>query len=178
LRLATEIALAAALGGAAFFAARGRDKIEIATERAAIATRRDPPAEATPSTPAAARRAGDQRAAAAHEVHIAPDEIKRVVVNATAVAMSAERGVVEDCLADVELAGELTLGFEIDVDATSTTVRTGHWRFVHVIEGQALPDAFGACAAHALGGALVIAARPHEPFPVYRGTVTLKYRVP
>ncbi len=93
-------------------------------------------------------------------------------------AVSGHPNGVMECLRGVELASAMRLRFAVDVEATPHLATTGAWRFVEIVDGQQLPEAFAACAARALGGNLRVTPPSGSTFPTFRGELTTLYRTP
>ena len=89
------------------------------------------------------------------------------------------RGVsVMDCLADVELAGDQKLRFAVRVTSQPAEALVEGWRFVEIVDGQALPEPFAACASAVVRPGLRVVGDPHAPFPAFEGELDILYRVP
>jgi hypothetical protein len=88
------------------------------------------------------------------------------------------RGVsVLDCLNGIELGVDQRIRISIHASSKPDEAEVGRWRFVEVVDGQALPPTFAACLERVLGGGFRISAGPGEPFPTYEGELSTIYRL-
>lgn len=103
--------------------------------------------------------------------------LRNHLVDETGRAMHRRGVSVMDCLAGVELVGAQKIRFAAQIVSTPTEAIVGPWRFVEIVDGQVLPDAFPACAESALGTVGRITPEAGIQFPRYEGDIATVYRI-
>jgi hypothetical protein len=123
-----------------------------------------------PSAPRDARAEYEQRAAM--------NALKNAIITSTSEDMHRRNADVLTCARSLDLAGPEKLRFSVPADSSKGSADFGPWRFREIIDGEALPDSFAACAERALGQGGHVIAGPDVSFPEYRGEVEFVYTLP
>lgn len=101
--------------------------------------------------------------------------LRNAVIEAAAKDMYERGTSVVDCTAGIELGGLNKLRLGARVTATAREATIAGWRFIEIVDGEALPPGFGPCAERAFGG-------PHHvtgaELPVYDGELEIIYFLP
>lgn len=134
------------------------------------------PASRTFSVPRARAKETLDAVPSAEQQH-AMATLRNALISATSADMHRRGEDVTSCLAGVELAGTQKLRFSVDVVSTAREAIAGPWRFVEIVDGELLPDSFGACAARALGGGQRLVPPDGFEFPEYRGALPILYTI-
>jgi hypothetical protein len=104
--------------------------------------------------------------------------LRNEIVSAVAEDMHRRGESVMNCLAGMRLADTERVRLAVNVVSAALEAVTAQWRFVEIAEGEPLPDSFGSCAEHALGGNQHIVAPAGFHFPDYHGQLLFLYTIP
>jgi hypothetical protein len=119
-----------------------------------------------------------KEARAEYEQRIAMTTLRNAIITTTSQDMHHRGTDLLACTRDLDLAGTEKLRFAVSVDSSRGSADYGPWRFLEIVDGEALPASFAACAQRALGQGGHLTAAPDVAFPEYRGDVELIYTVP
>ena len=113
-----------------------------------------------------------------HEERMAMNALKNAIITSTSEDMHRRGADLLACTRDLDLAGTEKLRFSVHVDSSRSSADYGPWRFEEIVDGEALPASFTACAQRALGQGGHVKAGQDLEFPQYEGDVELVYTIP
>jgi len=101
--------------------------------------------------------------------------LRNAVIGAASEDMYKRGASVAECVAARELGGLNKLRFRAHITVAAGTGRVHRWRFIEIVDGEALPASFATCAEEAFGG----------PYPLessglsdYEGELDIIYFLP
>ena len=105
-------------------------------------------------------------------------DLRNSVVMAASEDMGRRHADIRTCLANTEIGGTVKLKFAVKVRASPEEAEVSSWRFVEIVDGEALPQEFGSCAEREFGGPHKLRSEGGMPFPDMDGDLEVIYFLP
>lgn len=103
--------------------------------------------------------------------------LRNAAIVAASKSMASRKVTLDACFGPTPVVDTLKLRFTVEISSDPKGEVARAWRFDQVIVGQALPTAFGACAADILGRDLPLVAPDGDNLPSFDGELVVVYTI-